>query len=556
MASTVRKIVLIMTDTQPIEMVGCHNGGSSYPLKTPNIDRLASQGVRFERAYCCQPVCGPARAALFTGTYPHSNGSWANTLPLYQDAKTIGQRLHDDGGRDGRGNRGGRGGRIHTAYIGKWHLDGGDYFGYGRCPDGWDPGYWYDMRCYLEELSDADRLRSRKYETCLEPGFSAEFTYGRRCTNRALDFLQKHREEDFLLVVSYDEPHGPCLCPAPFNTMYSAYRHTVKPNVHDNLASKPSHVRRWSLAQQAGWERAREQGFMKHYGFFGCNTFVDDEIGRVLAAVDQYAPDALVIYTSDHGHSFFNHGITGKGPAMYEEITRIPFIVRWPGVAQPGATHSAPVSHADVLPTIMEAAGLDRPPILEGRSLIPELRPSAGAGGDPAVARACQGRTRGSAPTDIDTANAGAGGEPATARACPARPVFIEFTRFEIDHDGMLGFIPIRCIVDGNWKLVLNLLSTDELYNLESDPGEMTNLIVSAEHAAVRNRLHERLLDWMNDTRDPFRGYVWDQRPWRIDGLDKGGMTRQRPPDGYLPWQLDYETGLPISELARPKIKI
>ncbi|HUU68959.1 MAG TPA: sulfatase-like hydrolase/transferase [Planctomycetota bacterium] len=514
MANTARKIVLIMTDTQPIEMVGCYNGGSSHPLKTPNIDRLAGEGVLFERAYCCQPVCGPARAALFTGTYPHSNGSWANTLPMYEDTKTIGQRLRDNGDRGGRGDHSGR---IHTAYIGKWHLDGGDYFGYGRCPDGWDPSYWYDMRCYLEELSDADRLRSRKYETCLEPGFSAEFTYGRRCTNRALDFLQKHHEEDFFLVVSYDEPHGPCLCPAPFNRMYADHRHPVKANVHDNLACKPSHVRRWSLAHHAGWERARADGFVKGQGFFGCNTFVDDEIGRVLAGVDRFAPDALVIYTSDHGHSFFNHGITSKGPAMYEEITRIPLIVRWPGITRAGATHSGPVSHIDVLPTIMEAAGLDRPPILEGTSLAPELHSPENPTG---------------------------------------RPVFIEFTRFEIDHDGMLGFIPIRCIVDGRWKLVVNLLSTDELYDLESDPGELTNLIVSAEQAAVRNRLHERLLDWMNDTRDPFRGYVWDQRPWRADGLDKGGMTRQRPPDGYLPWQLDYDTGLPISELARNKGKI
>jgi len=508
MTDTARKIVLIMTDTQPIEMVGCYNGGSSYPLKTPSIDRLASQGLRFEKAYCCQPVCGPARAALFTGTCPHSNGSWANTLPMYQDTKTIGQRLHDNG--------------IHTAYIGKWHLDGGDYFGYGICPDGWDPAYWYDMRRYLEELPDADRLRSRKYETCLEPGFSAEFTYGRRCTNRALDFIRKHHEDDFFLVVSYDEPHGPCMCPAPFNTMYSEYRHPAKPNVHDNLACKPSHVRRWSLAHKARWERIKADGFFKDYGFFGCNTFVDDEIGRVLAAAEQYAPDALVIYTSDHGHSFFNHGIGSKGPAMYEEITRIPFIVRWPGVTQPGATYAAPVSHIDVVPTILEAAGLDRPPFLQGRSLTPELQSGVGAG----------------------------------PRACPPRPVLMEFSRFEIDHDGMLGFIPIRCIVDGNWKLIINLLSTDELYDLESDPGEMTNLITSAEHADVRNRLHERLLDWMNDTRDPFRGYVWDQRPWRTDGLDKGGMTRQRPPDGYLPSQLDYETGLPISDLARPKIKI
>ncbi len=131
-----RQLVLIVTDTQRTDMLGCYGHADMH---TPCLDRLAAEGMRFTSAYTCQPVCGPARAAIFTGVYPHSNGSWANSMALEANGKTIGQRLSD---RD-----------IHTAYIGKYHLDGGDYFGMGRCPDGWDPAYWYDMRCYLEELS-------------------------------------------------------------------------------------------------------------------------------------------------------------------------------------------------------------------------------------------------------------------------------------------------------------------------------------------------------------------------------------------------------------------
>ena len=139
-----------MTDTQPVEMVGCYNRHTpGFGLQTPQIDRLAAQGIRFDRAYCCQPVCGPARSAMFTGTYPHSNGVWGNSMALDQQTTTMGQRLRDAG--------------LHTAYIGKWHLDGGDYFGYGRCPDGWDPRYWYDMKCYLDELPLTDRQRSRQF---------------------------------------------------------------------------------------------------------------------------------------------------------------------------------------------------------------------------------------------------------------------------------------------------------------------------------------------------------------------------------------------------------
>lgn len=146
--SAPRQVVLLMTDTQRKDMLGCYG----HPdMKTPNLDRLAGQGIRFDRAYTCQPVCAPARAAIFTGCYPHSTGVWANCLPLGDNVKTLGQRVRDQG--------------LHTAYIGKWHLDGGDYFGLGRCPDGWDPDYWYDMRNYLEELSPEDRLRSRRPAT-------------------------------------------------------------------------------------------------------------------------------------------------------------------------------------------------------------------------------------------------------------------------------------------------------------------------------------------------------------------------------------------------------
>ena len=91
-----RRVVVIMTDTQRWDMVGCYG---NKDMKTPHLDALASQGVRFDRAYTCQPVCGPARAGMFTGTRPHSNGSWANSMPLGDNVKTIGQRVRDNGVR-------------------------------------------------------------------------------------------------------------------------------------------------------------------------------------------------------------------------------------------------------------------------------------------------------------------------------------------------------------------------------------------------------------------------------------------------------------------------
>ena len=400
---------------------------------------------------------------------------------------------------------------IHTAYIGKWHLDGSDYFGTGRAAPGWDRTYWYDQRDYLDELSPADRVRSREVQTNRDPSLTAEFTFGHRCSNRAIDFLEKHGAEDFLLVVSYDEPHGPYRCPRPYSEMY---RDFVFPssNVDDPLTNKPEEQRVW-----AGERLHRKQPPIHAPDFFGCLTFIDSEIGRVLDAIDRHAPGALVLYTADHGDFLESHRLNGKGPAMYEEITRVPFLARWPGHAPAESVCKHPMSHIDVTGTLLEYFGLEVPKSLEGQSMLATFR-------DPGVK--------------------------------PRDQVFIEWGRYEVDHDGFGGFQPIRCVVEGKYKLAIHLLTSDELYDMENDPGEINNLIHSPEYATKRNDLHDRLLAWMNRTRDPFRGYYWGRREWRQDypvSWENSGMTRQREPDGYEPRQLVYETGLPMQEATRPK---
>ncbi len=127
--------VLIMTDTQATNVIGAYG----HPqLHTPNIDRLAQNSVKFNRAYTTCPLCTPARAGLFSGMYPHSAGAWTNNLPLGDNVKTLGQRFSDNG--------------YHAAYVGKCH----DYFGTGLCPDDWNDAYWYDGRRYLDELSQGE----------------------------------------------------------------------------------------------------------------------------------------------------------------------------------------------------------------------------------------------------------------------------------------------------------------------------------------------------------------------------------------------------------------
>jgi len=487
--------VLVMTDTQGVNVCGAY--GNSGLLRTPRIEALAKTGVRFRNAYTTAPVCTPARSALFTGVYASKSGGWSNSLPLYEGTKTIGQRLRDEG--------------YDTAYIGKWHLDGHDYFGNGECPDGWDPRYWYDGLNYIEDIGqDGTRLwreELKSVQALSANNIKREFTWAGRITDRAEQFLSErvNSERPFLLVVSYDEPHAPFTCPHEYAEPFKDYWHDLGPGATDTLADKPDHQNEWSATNINRLEV--QDGCVKYPLYFGCNSFVDSEIGRVIDATDKIDSDNIALfYTSDHGDMLGSHQLTGKGPAMYEEITRVPLIARMPGDnGQKSVTSEVLASHIDMVPTLLDMAGLECPASLDGHSLKAELeRHSPG----------------------VD------------------RSVVIGFDRFEISNDSLGGLFPIRAIRNGKWKLVINLLDSDELYDLDSDPAELRNLISDSTFESVRDQLHDELLAWMYERRDPFRSPAWERRAWR-DTRTYGwwGEFRHVPDDGYNPPTRDYFTG-------------
>ncbi len=483
--------VIIFGETQGANVIGAygHKG-----VQTPNTDRLAATGTLFTRGYTTCPLCTPARAGMFTGIYAHTSGPWTNNLPLGENIPTMGQRFQDAG--------------YHTAYAGKWHLDGHDYFGTGQCPDGWDEKYWYDGKRYLSDLTDEEIYLWRKGLNSLEAlqnhGTPPTFTWGQRITNRGIDFLrERDPSQPFLLVVAPDEPHHPFTCPPEYVERFRDFCYPLGPAAFDNLNDKPAHQREWAAA---GGHSAQE-GHARHPLYFGCNSFIDHEYGRLITAVDQYAPEnTYIILTTDHGDFLGAHGLNGKGPAMYEEITHIPFIIQQPGGKGEGTVNPTPVSHVDILPTLLDLAGLEIPPIMEGEPLTRYLEGAAD----------------------------------------PERQVVIEFNRYEIEHDSWGGFQPIRCLVAGQYKLVLNLLHSDELYDLARDPGEVENCINDPAYAQIRADLHLRLIDWMNEKRDPLRGPAWERRPWSTSNhLGWRGKFRPRPADGYAPEVRDYDTGMP-----------
>ncbi len=491
-----RKVILIMTDTTRWDFLNCSRNTG---LQTPNLDKMAAEGTRYEYAYTTQPVCQPARAGIFTGRYPHSCNGWTNCMALDSTTRFIGQRLQDKG--------------IRTCYIGKWHLDGTDYFGNSQCPAGWDPEYWFDGRNHLESLPDDEARKRSRLPAHLVPDPDINELYAHGVANRALDYIKRYKQDEFFLTVSFDEPHGPHHCPREFWEKYVDFKFPKDENVWDTLEGKPSFQKSWAGEYLKENKDELEISYPYH---FGCNEYADFEIGRVLDAIEAYIPDAVVIFTSDHGHMMMAHSLWFKGVCGYDENTRIPFIIKGKGIPK-GLVDPEPVSHINIAPTIFELFGLEQPKIFQGVSLVPQI----------------EGKVK--RVNDF---------------------VFSEWGRYEIDQDMFGGFFPMRMVFDGRYKLTIYLMSTDELYDLKEDPYEMRNLIDSAKHAEIRDRLHDAILDMMNSTRDPFRGWVWEQRPWRKGLPDpsvrwKDGMTRQREDEDYEPRQLNYMNGLEMEESTR-----
>ncbi len=495
-------LVLIMTDQQGANAVGCYGAKG---VRTDRIDTLASQGLRFERAYTASPVCTPARAGLHSGMYPHTAGAWTNALGLEANTRTLAQRLAAEG--------------YQCAHFGKWHLDGHDYFGTGTPPDPFTAETWYDGRNFLEEFPEEKRPLTRKHPGSAaglrEQGVTEGTTWGGRVCQHSTDFIQRASGQDqpFFLTASFDEPHGPSLSPPEDYEAFEGFSLSNGPGGHDDLSTKPSHQLEWSRAHDPNRRPRTEWSNTK---YFAANHFVDRLIGRIVDTVDHCcAENTWILYCSDHGDFLGAHSLGAKGPAMYDDITRVPFILRPPAGHQLQGTIPQPVSLVDVVPTFLELAGVNRPPILDGVSLVPYL-------------------------SDQDASGRG--------------DVLVEFNRFEVGHDGRGGLMPIRCLIRGPWKFVINLFSEDELYNLEQEPGECVNLLEVPEHENTRNNLHDALLQEMDRQRDPFRGAVWERRPWRTDRT-RGwvGPERQRPHDGVLPSVLAYPTGRPPdSDITTP----
>jgi len=339
-------ILLVFSDQQRWDTVGCYG----QPLGiTPNLDHMAEEGVRFEHAFTCQPVCGPARSTLQTGKYPAEIGVFTNHRMLPIDENTIAKRLSATG--------------YEVGYIGKWHLasygplDGPDNYRTRPVPPERRGGY---VDYWL--ASDTLEFTSHSYDGHMfdADGNRVEFPPHRYradvLTDWAIDYLRSRTgERPFFLFLSYIEPHHQ--------------------NDHNRYEGPHGSEEKFKDFVIPGDLVGTEGDWRENYpDYLGCCNSLDANLGRLRAELDRLGltEDTLVIYTSDHGSHFRTRNSEYKR-ACHEGCIRVPMIMYGPGF-KGGRIIDDLVSLVDLPPTVMEAAGLPVPDSMRGRPLQPLMQ--------------------------------------------------------------------------------------------------------------------------------------------------------------------------------------
>ncbi len=341
-------ILFICVDQQRRDCLGYTNG---YPVKTPNIDRLASEGVDFEQSYTPNPICVPARRSMICGRRPEQAGTLYNydqgipSVPFSPDNYSWSRDFQAAGYKCG--------------YIGTWHVS--------ELPP---TEFGYDDYISINDLEckDTTVYKNGWFGDVCELPVKRSRTH--RTADKAIELMKKYGG-GFQIRVNFSEPHLPCRPTEPFASMYKDV--PLWRAFDDGLKNKPFMQRQmvlnWNNADTDIEKFKRLQRF-----YFGMISQIDDAIGRILSYLDEsgLSEDTVVIYTSDHGDMCGERRMLDKHYIMYDSVVKTPFIIRYPGA--PHKTVSDPVINAlDIVPTLLDICGLHKPEGLQGVSLMPYL---------------------------------------------------------------------------------------------------------------------------------------------------------------------------------------
>ena len=489
-----RNILFIMCDQLRWDYLSCYG---HLKLHTPNIDSLATRGVRFENAYCQTPLCGPSRASFYTGRYMSSHGVMANQDPTRVDELTIAEYLQPSGYR--------------SALVGKTHNRKSDTTmqalgidlnsDYARCAGsgGFEPfelheglytdsilpknhgytaflnrqGYagrnpWQEYANSGEDRNGNIRSGWRLRNSVFPARVAEEHSETTYLTNRAIDFLgQQEGDKPWCLHLSYIKPHWPLIAPAPYHELYN--KDDIQPVLRaDTELHNPHPVYAAFMQQEYSESFAREdvrESVIPVY--MGLVRQIDDQLGRLFEFMKKsdIFEQTLIVFTSDHGDYLGDHWL-GEKDLFHEASVRIPLIIVNPNATADetrGSVCSEMVEAVDILPTFVEyAGGYINHERIEGHSLMPLLR-----------SRIAPGDWRRYALSEIDYAERGA--------------------------RDLLNLSPYDCravmIRDKRWKYIHHYRFRPQLFDLQKDPGELNDLGDDPAHRRVRSDMLKLLID-------------------------------------------------------------
>src|SRR6184192_136386 len=461
-------LILFLPDQQRADTLACYGG---VKVHAPNLNKLASESVVFERAYVTHPVCTPSRSSRMTGMWPHINGCTRNSVPLDRRFRVFPELMED---RDYR-----------AAYIGKWHLS--EEGPTGRGFDEWvstdDHG---DYTNFLISQSITPDKQNGRFSELAISNLPIELSRPKFLEQHACEFIEKHQRDPFILVVGFVEPHSPYN--GPLND-----EHPLDQIGLDATATRPESediplryrlMREWQQAEAVlDRERLPTQLFFgvtpEEYRsikqrYLGLVTLVDQSIGAILGCLERcsLSNDTIVVHTSDHGDSLGAHHLFGK-EVMFEEAVRVPYLVRLPDQRR-SKIIPQPVSHIDFVPTLVDLLGQSKHPQCAGKSLLQLIRGEATLPKSVFIEWA-PNRTKIKKGTSL-----------APRRAI--KRAIEESTRTVVSSDG--------------WKFCLRDKDLNELYNLNHDPLEMRNLYSDQQYASVISRFAGEIYRWQESTND------------------------------------------------------
>jgi len=406
-------VLLITSDQQHYDTLGVTNPR----IRTPALDRLAAEGTRFTRAYCPNPTCTPTRASIITGMYPSQHGAWSLGTKLFEDVPVVGDRFQAAG--------------YATALIGKAHFQQlatapgmeslesqplmrdldfwrswhGPWYGFEHvevarnhtCEShaGQHYGVWMEdngLSNWLDYFDKwpHDREEVRRRHSRRHWDLPERFHYSCWTAERTIAHLEKSLADGrpFFTWASFQDPHPPYTAPEPWASMYDPAE-MVPGRVHpEEHAKNPVHFR-MTQDREADFSYYHSEDFGAHgfhchlideealrqniANYYGMISLMDRQIGRILEAVDRLgaADNTLVVFSTDHGHFLGQHGLVAKGAFHYEDMIRVPFLVRWPGRTPAGAVSDHIQGLVDLAPTFLSAAGQEVPGIMTGVDQVP-----------------------------------------------------------------------------------------------------------------------------------------------------------------------------------------